>query len=136
MSGIKNQASELFYLNIYGNNCDEVGAPIPWWYRAKITITSANEEITTELELLTTEDLHLLEQWLRQIYAGEPTTPIFQFVDGHVWFSLCKKCNTPILRFFIQVDEMTEYHWDWDYQKDNDKLFLDYIAKEINGLKG
>ena len=136
MSGIKNHASELFHLNIYGNNCDEVGAPIPWWYKAEITITSANQEITTELELLTTEDLHLLEQWLIQIYAEEPTKPIFQFVDGHIWFSLWRKSNRSILRFFIQVDEKTKYHWDWDYQNDKDRLLLDYVAKKTVGFTG
>jgi hypothetical protein len=135
MLGIENYVGELFHLNIYGYNCDEVGAPIPWWYKAEITITSANEEITTELELLTTEDLHLLEHWLRQIYEGEPTKPIFQFVDGHVWFSLCKKCNTPILRFFIQVDEKTKYHWDWDYRKDKDRFLVEYISSNLKSQK-
>jgi hypothetical protein len=131
MPGIKNQASELFHLNIYGNNCNEVGAPIPWWYKARVTITSATKEITTELELLTTEDLYLLKQWLTQIYEGESTTPIFQFVDGHVWFRLWRKCNTPILRFFIQVDEKTKYHWDWDYRKDKDELLVEYISSHF-----
>jgi hypothetical protein len=129
MTKIYNSAGQSFQLDIYGNIPDEDGQPIPWWYQSRVIVKFTDQEVSTELELLTTEDLHLLEGWLKQIYEGNTAEPIFQFVDGHVWFKLWKKCNKLVLRFFIQVDEKTKYFWDWDYKKDENQVFLGYVKK-------
>lgn len=127
MVSIFNAAGEKFEFDIYGNYLDEYNEPISWWFKAEVKITAKGETISSAFELLTNEDLILLQDWIEKIYSGNETKPLFQFVDGHVWFRKWKKCNKPMLRFFIQMDEKTKYYWDWDYKKDVNHKFLGYI---------
>lgn len=136
MNTISNHTGEQFALHIYDNYLDQNNILIPWWFKAEVKITVNGETVSSELELLTTEDLILLQEWLEKLYTGKESNILFQFADGHVWFRKWRKCNKPTLMFFIQMDEKTKYYWDWDYKKDENQVFLSYIkalASKANG---
>jgi len=122
-----NHIGEKFELRILGNQLDDLNKPITWWYRSYILITQSGKPKKTKLNFLTQEDLFLLNKWLIDIYSGNYETTIFQFVDGHIWFRLWKKGRERFIRFFIQQDQFTKYHWDWRISLDKNNYFSHYV---------
>jgi hypothetical protein len=124
---LKNHLNEKFELRIFGNQNYIKNETINWWFRSCIIITEKGKKRKTHLKLLTREDLYLLHDWLKQVYSGNYTQTVFEFVDAHVWFSIWKRGRERILRFFIQGDKYRKFYWDWRIKNDADNKLLSYI---------
>ena len=129
-----NHIGESFEIKITGNkNVNNV--VVSWWFESLIIITENGKKRKTNLKLLCQEDLNLLFDWLKEIYAGNFEKTLFQFVDGHVWFRIWKKGKEPILRLFIQGDKYRKFIWDWHFNKDTDRKLLKYTYYLLNTTK-
>lgn len=122
-----NHLGEKFELRIEGKQLDDKKKPIDWWFRSSVIITEHGKKRKTNLKFLTTEDLILLSDWMKEISKGNFEKTVFQFVDGHVWFRIWRKGSERFLRFFIQGDKYRKYRWDWRINQDKEGKLLKYI---------
>jgi hypothetical protein len=132
---LENHLGETFEIRIQGNVIDSSGETVDWWFHSSVIITESQKKRKTNLKFLCQEDLNLLFDWLKEIYAGNFEKTLFQFVDGHVWFRIWKKGKDPIVRLFIQGDKYRKFIWDWRLNLDAEKKLLKYSHCLLNTTK-
>jgi hypothetical protein len=88
---LENHLGETFEIRIQGNVIDSAGETVDWWFHSSVIITESQKKRKTNLKFLCQEDLNLLFDWLKEIYAGNFDKTLFQFVGRTCMVSYLEK---------------------------------------------